>query len=67
VAGIRGRRRNRLLGDVKETREHWKDRNDGKTKQKSRRRNQLLDGLMEVRGCWKLKEEALYTPCRELA
>jgi len=21
---------------------------------------------MEMRGCWKLKEEALYSPCREL-
>jgi hypothetical protein len=32
-----------------------------------RRSNQLLDVLIEVRGCWKLKEEALYSPCREMA
>ena len=35
VTGRRGRRHIRLLGDFKETREYWKDRNEGKTKKKT--------------------------------
>ena len=35
VTGRPGRRRFRLLGDLKETRDYLKDRNDGKTKKKT--------------------------------
>ena len=71
VTGRRGRRRKRLLDDLKETRGYSKLKEEaldgtlwieGRIEgmgRRGRRRKQLLDDLKEKREFWKLKDEAL--------